>query len=593
LCFGDSVRLRLVLTGTAPWTVELDSAGVLLTFNNITASPFVLSRRMGQSTSVSYFVTRVSDGKGCVNPADGAPITFTVNPLPTATFTRLSPTGSLICREDLVNFSVNLTGASPWTVRLDSNGLQAQIFSGVTASPFLFSRRMSGVGQVEFSVVQVSDSNGCILNPAALVVGFGVKELPTAGLMVNVPPIGVCLQDSVVFTIALTGTPNWSITLDSAGVATVLNSTTPQIQFIRPQLVAGVFAFSLTQVSDSLCSVSNPDSIKSFRVNPLPPIDAGPNDSICSGVSRVLGTSAVNGWSYRWQPSTFLNDSVASQPIFTPILLGSVPSVTQFIVEARIDSTGCRNRDTVQWVVNPNPIANAGPDVKICASDTTQLGTPAVAGWSYAWSTPVLPPQASFAQPFYSNTIGNGQPSIVQQAVVTVTNTVTQCVSLDSVLITTNARPLFSLGPDQITCSGVAAFLNPTIPPLYAFQWLDTAGVSVINSPNTTITVFNNSLASFPVFYRILISDVITGCTWLDTIQITVLPSPRADAGPDVTLCSGDTIPIGSPPTVGHTYTWNPASVTVPEILDRTASNTSVTLLTATTPIVRLFVVQA
>ena len=44
------------------------------------------------------------------------------------------------------------------------------------------------------------------------------------------------------------------------------------------------------------------------------------------------------------------------------------------------------------------------------------------------------------------------------------------------------------------------------------------------------------------------------------TQQLTINPLPVADAGPDVTVCSGGAVQLGSAPVGGYSYLWFPAA---------------------------------
>src|SRR5690606_6975215 len=50
-------------------------------------------------------------------------------------------------------------------------------------------------------------------------------------------------------------------------------------------------------------------------------------------------------------------------------------------------------------------------------------------------------------------------------------------------------------------------------------------------------------------------------CENIDSVRVKVNPLPIVDAGPDVEICSGDTVQIGGNPTgpAGSSYSWNPA----------------------------------
>ncbi len=85
--------------------------------------------------------------------------------------------------------------------------------------------------------------------------------------------------------------------------------------------------------------------------------------------------------------------------------------------------------------------------------------------------------------------------------------------------------------------------------------------------------------------YWVTVTDAF-GCSDLSQpVAITVLPSPLADAGPNVSICSGNSVYIGSNPVSGYTYNWSPnTGLSNPYVSQPVASpgNTTNYILTVT-----------
>ncbi|MBL7999873.1 MAG: choice-of-anchor D domain-containing protein, partial [Candidatus Kapabacteria bacterium] len=73
---------------------------------------------------------------------------------------------------------------------------------------------------------------------------------------------------------------------------------------------------------------------------------------------------------------------------------------TQYIVTVS-DTKGCDRQDTVNVIVNPKPIINAGANQTICAGVGVQVGNPATgsSGYQYAWSPATGLSATNIAQP--------------------------------------------------------------------------------------------------------------------------------------------------------------------------------------------------
>ncbi len=75
-----------------------------------------------------------------------------------------------------------------------------------------------------------------------------------------------------------------------------------------------------------------------------------------------------------------------------------------------------------------------------------------------------------------------------------------------------------------------------------------------------------------------------------DTFYLNILDAPASDAGPNQTLCSGDTITIGGGSPIGYTYSWIP----VAGLADPTSPVTQLTLVNSTgAPITYQYVLSA
>jgi gliding motility-associated-like protein len=133
-------------------------------------------------------------------------------------------------------------------------------------------------------------------------------------------------------------------------------------------------------------------------------------------------------------------------------------------------------------------------------------------------------------------------------------------------------------------CNGVISgnFICPgdtalTITAPFGFQsyaWYSDITFTTILS--NTQTLYLNPLPPVGSVYPVIVSPYPTfGCT--DTLYATVSVGTRpvSNAGPDVIICEGQQVQIGSPPNPGYAYLWTPAGqVTNPIISNPFAWNT-------------------
>jgi gliding motility-associated-like protein len=293
-------------------------------------------------------------------------------------------------------------------------------------------------------------------------------------------------------------------------------------------------------VTDANGCTSAPDSVV-VNIIPKPLVDAGPDTAIC-GVPApcvVLNPSVTMGsgiYGYNWIPGAGLNDSTILNPCARPdtsTIYALV--VTDLVTGCTSDFTTTDTVSTVLVEVSPTPIADAGPDLVVCEGDSAQLqgiATGAGPAYDYQWTPAAGLSNPAIANPFagpalttiYSLVVeSNGCPSIADTATVFV-------VEIPSV----------DAGQNRDICAGDSAFLdgaavvaNQIIPDsIVAYQWFPTNGLSDSTSEDVWA-----SPAQTQWYY--LQAFTAAGCTNIDSVLVTINPSPIVDAGDNLVICEG------------------------------------------------------
>lgn len=140
---------------------------------------------------------------------------------------------------------------------------------------------------------------------------------------------------------------------------------------------------SIATTLDTLSTVA-------VRFQPLPISNAGPDQDLCLGDTIPLLGFASGGenYTYRWNPSTGLDDSNKQSPLAFPT------QNSRYILYA--SANGCEGRpDTMNIRIRPLPVPAEGRDTLIlaCVGDSVQLGVdfinPGTEGpFDYQWSIP-------------------------------------------------------------------------------------------------------------------------------------------------------------------------------------------------------------
>lgn len=109
---------------------------------------------------------------------------------------------------------------------------------------------------------------------------------------------------------------------------------------------------------------------------------------------------------------------------------------------------------------------------------------------------------------------------------------------------------VYDLPNSEITPAGVTVFCDG-----------DSVLLAVIFNSNYTYNwntgdTINNVLADSSGFFLVNVTDTTTGCSSMDSVEITVYPNPIANAGPDTTISLGMSYEMQG--SGGLTYLWSP-----------------------------------
>jgi gliding motility-associated-like protein len=351
---------------------------------------------------------------------------------------------------------------------------------------------------------------------------------------------------------------------------------------------AGTPTIKAWQAGTYWCAVNKDGCIfrDSLTINSLitrPVVNLGADQAICGNGPVILDATNPN-CTYHWQDGT-------ASPTY------SVTASGLYWVEV-INSGGCTKRDSVNIAFNSRPVFNLGADAALCQGDTLTLNATVSGAVSYLWNNGASTPTIKAWQAgLYWCEVNNGcvfRDSLTITAVnpkpivnlgndmaicgngpvlldatnpgctyrwqdgssnagfsatttglywVEVKNS-SGCIKRDSINITFNSKPVFSLGTDGPICQGDTISLNATVTGATSYLWNNGATTSTIRAWQAGLYW----------------CEVSNGCVFRDSLTITaVKPEPVVNLGPDVTVCEG--IPVlldASFP--GATFNWQDGS---------------------------------
>jgi len=290
--------------------------------------------------------------------------------------------------------------------------------------------------------------------------------------------------------------------------------------------------------------LSNSDTVV-LTVNPTPTADAGTNQNLNCGEFVIIGGTSTPGCLYDWTPTDGLDDPNIANPTVSP----TVSATYKLTVTDTNFPTNCYDIDSVDVTVADPPIASITPlDTAICKGDSVTLSVGTIeSGVTYIWNP--------------------SSDSIVATSIkVSPTDTATYTlIAISANLLCSDTAetdvnvvlfPVVDLGLDRYLCFNNSMILDATGPG-YTYLWSN-------DSTYPTLTIVGSDVGLGSADYSVTVTNYI--CQDIDTVNITVIPSPTVNISPpDTTICNGECINLtcsvsgGSSP---YTYDWDMGNTT-------------------------------
>jgi gliding motility-associated-like protein len=232
------------------------------------------------------------------------------------------------------------------------------------------------------------------------------------------------------------------------------------------------------------------------------------------------------------------NTSTLQNPTHT--YAGATSYDVNFIVTS---SKGCIDTVLKTIVITDKPALSVTPDTLICIIDTLQLN--AVGTGSFLWSPNYNISSLTIPSPLVS-------PDVTTIYRVTLTDPF-GCTGTDSVKVSVVTAVIQSITPaDTTICKTDSVLLKLNSNALY-YQWTENPAGNTLSNPKikkpVATPVTNTTYA---------VTGSIGKCIAQNSITINVVPYPKANAGPDTTICFGKSVQLNA--SGGRDYAWSPAA---------------------------------
>ena len=214
------------------------------------------------------------------------------------------------------------------------------------------------------------------------------------------------------------------------------------------------------------------------------------------------------------------------------------------------DVNHCVGWDTVEVVVHPLPVADAGEDVLICYGTGTTLGGSYEAGdLVFRWEG-----DEALAAPDVANPYVEPVASSWYHLEVTDGN---DCVAEDSVFVEVNPRIVVDAGPDRVYCLGEEMTIggDPSATGSlldYVYQWSPGDGLSAPSVPNPVVRAEDDQ----PYVLSVTSGDCETET---DTVHVVVQAPPEVVVSPTQSIGAGESVRLLA--SGGVAYRWSPAEL--------------------------------
>jgi len=464
ICYGASFTL-----GLKPFPGHLYSwSSVPGNFASAVSNPTVSPK-----VNTVYYETEIDSATGCLGYGH---TTIYVNPEARANGggnQKICPNGSAAIGSSSVSgHNYSWTSAPAGFTSTKSN----PTVSPSTATTYYFSDQTTSTGCIAGDTVTVS------FNPLPA-AATGPNQTVCAGINL---PLGAK---------AVTGdTYSWKT--KPAGFTSTLSNPTV--------IPSGTTDYILTEtITATGCSKTDTVIIST---NPQPVAYNGGTQNVCLGNIVQLGNGNTSGHTYSWSSVPKGFSSSNGYPTVSPT------ATTKYYLVETITATRCSRKDSVTVVVN-SVTANAGTSKAICQGVADTLGTKAVTGKSYSWTSN----PAGFLNASSNPVVSPAKTTIYY---LQVTDNASNCIAHDTVVIYVYPLPPALTGPAKSICSGTTINIGDTSSAPDSFSWVSIPPGFTSNSDNPQISPTQTTV------YYLTETNNTTGCFKTNSVKITTLSLP-------------------------------------------------------------------
>jgi hypothetical protein len=558
VCNGD-VSPVITFTGSATAFNWESFTTAFVSTGNGTASVTPTTTNLGSSPDTTiYVVTPIGNGT-CTGPTD----TFyvVVNPTP-----HLVNTDTTACEGQMFVFeNLSTVAGTTYSWERPADAYNPAPFSGTGN----ISEILSNGSLTAFSVFYTDTltANGCSNVELVEVV---VNPQPVA--TVTPTPSAICSGDMVNFTIAadVIGTSiNWARAADADNAANSGGSTISENLF-NTSLTPLVVTYLDTLTANGCVYAES----FTTTVNPIPALTSPNTASVCDSAefhyvpTNTLGTATTYTWA-RASAGGIMNPPASGADSIVEYLdnVSGSPAVATYTIT--MTANGCSDTAHLHVTVNPLPTLTSPLTASTCTNALfTYTATPSVSGTTLAWTRPAvtgITPSTNAGTGNISETLVNTTTAPITVRYIYTLTLAGGCPNTDTVTVTVNPNPALtsSHNPTPI-CDSTLFTYTPAGTTGATFNWYRryVPGVVSLSVTGTgPISEYLDNSTYVPVQVAYVFTVTVGSCSAIDSIHLTVNPTPRLSTPKNDSACSG--IPFTYSPLAGSsliTFAWSRAS---------------------------------
>lgn len=568
ICEGSSTSAIDITIGRGTTSVSWRSIGNRGTFNNANINEPIYTPTIGQTTDSRYDTLIVSSSNS-LTPCPVVSDSIVIHVQRAAGLSNVPDT--VVCESG----SVQLTGLSTgigdtlfWNIVSGGQFQNTQTKDTTTtaASTIIYQPAVDVITQFRIDTITYSTTNPdgvCMtVEDSVFVSVFNAPTIEVDDPNKDNDTLYVCEGIGLSLDGAYGGGAvgaTWSV-LSNMGMFSAINNDTIATYTPNPGITTGATRIdTVILTSDIIAGTCGDDIAKDtlYVIVQKGPVVTAITDSLtmCEGntinLEGSFGSIATGfTWSNKILGSGNINVLSNTTATYTPV--GSIPQPGRldilYLTSNNGNATCLTAIDSVEIFVSANPILDLGPDVSMCGN-LTQVLTPSSIGvgnqltWTSTDGTfATNPSPTGLYQPDFTVPTSNRPDGII----VTSIDSLGLCTAIkDTMIVTVYGLARVAIGSTGVVCEDDSLTLNAS------FAGTVNDFTYAVSNNSGTIAVANNQLHYIPNenttqnnrIDELIIDlgdvDGLGACpSIIDTIDITVLNTPRATLIEDTTICS-------------------------------------------------------